>query len=174
MIEALAEAYGLATLSPDKSNQNGAVIYQYSTRLSEGYNHFYHGVPPTDERPAKYERIVHAEDDACLKLAHCTVPVNSHTIMFCPWATCKSCAISILGAGIRKLVVHKERCAAFDLTRGGQQELNLEDWQPAIDESSEWLKDGGCEIVYFEGPVPFDGLININGRPWSPKTLEFA
>lgn len=170
----LAEAYELATESPDKSNQNGAVIYSFTALMSSGVNHFYPGITPTDERPEKYERIVHAELDACLGLADCSLRVTEHTAMYCPWATCKPCAISILGSRIPTLVLHFDRCLAFVATRGGQDEKALADWQPDIDESMDWLKDGGCEIEVFRGPVPFDGVININGRPWSPQNLEFT
>lgn len=169
--ERLADAYTLATQSPDESNQNGAIIYRFHNLLSTGYNHFYPGVPLTQKRPEKYDRIVHAEMDACLSLL---TRVCKDTVMFCPWAACKQCALAILGSQIPTLVIHYERCHVFMETREDQQELNLKDWQPDINESAKWLKNGGCEIVVHRGPVPFDSTIKVNGRPWSPKTLEFA
>jgi len=170
----LALAYELAAKSPDDSNQNGALVVDNHRVLSHGMNHFYPGVPPTQERPAKYERVVHAEADACLSLAASSRLVTPQTIMFCPWATCKPCAISLLGSRIPTLVIHYDRCLAFMQTRAGQDASALQDWQPDIDESSQWLKDGGCETVVHCGPVPFDGTVLINGRPWSPATLEFT
>jgi len=174
--EKLTEAYRLAEMSPDQSNQNGAIIYQDDVVMSMGFNHFYNGVPETDERPAKYERIAHAEFDACINLAHQEKAISADAVMFCPWATCKPCALAIIGAQVPFLVVHLERCKAFMATRGGQAEVNLQDWQPDIDESSQWIKDSGCEIIVFEGPVEsYVGPgININGNKWSPKTLEFV
>jgi len=169
--EGLAISYWLAGKSPDTSNQNGAIVCQYKTIMSKGYNHFYYGVPPTGERPEKYERIVHAEMDACLSLAACSIPVDHHTKMFCAWATCKQCAIAILGAGIPKLIIHYERCRTFVETR--RDEEDLENWQIAMDESAQWLRDGGCEIEVYKGSVDTDSTININGRLWSPRTLEF-
>ncbi len=148
MSQRLAEAYSLATGSPDVSNQNGAVVYtQNGEHVSNGYNHFYDGIPPTEERPAKYERIVHAEADACLKSNQFQGDLSAvKTFMFCPWATCKPCAISVIGAGIGYLIVHKERCEAFIRTRAGQNEANLQEWQPDIDESNIWLRNAGVAI----------------------------
>ena len=55
-------------------------------------------------------------------------------------------------------------------------EASLQNWQPNIDESAQWLKNGGCEIVIFDGPVlSYSGPgVNINGRLWNPSTLEFV
>jgi len=100
--------------------------------------------------------------------------VDKDTVMYAPWATCKTCALALLGSGIPKLVIHRERCLAYMATRGGQNEESLQNWQPQIDESTQWLRDGGCETVVHYGPVPFEGTILINGRPWSPNTLEFT
>jgi len=173
----LGQAYQLATLSPDKSNQNGAIIDHYGIQVGQGFNHFPKGVTPTDKRPEKYQRIAHAEFAACLSLSKSRHPVDDGTAMFCPWATCMPCALSILCSGIGGLVIHMERCRAFMATRPGQAEEGLENWQPAIDESSQWLRDGGVNIIVFSGPIPeehFKGTIKINGRDWSPNTLEFV
>jgi deoxycytidylate deaminase len=181
--EKLTEAYRLAEMSPDVSNQNGAVIYQDDIVLSQGWNHFYQGVPeeqnrePTEtNRTTKYDRIAHAEFDCCINLAHRHIAISEAAIMFCPWATCIPCAIALIGAQVPKLVIHKERCVAFMATRAGQDEAALADWQPAIDESSQWLTAAGVETIVFEGPVEsYVGPgININGRKWHPHTLEFV
>lgn len=173
----LGQAYQLSTLSPDKSNQNGAIIDHQGVQIGQGFNHFPKGVPPTQERPAKYQRVAHAEFAACLSLSKSRTPVTEATTMFCPWATCIPCALSILCSGIGGLVIHEERCRAFMATRGGQADANLENWQPAIDESAQWLRDGGVNIQVFSGPIPkqhFEGTIKINGRDWSPSKLEFV
>jgi deoxycytidylate deaminase len=173
----LGQAYTLAKLSPDESNQNGALIDHDGVQIGAGFNHFPKGVPPTQERPAKYQRIAHAEFAACLSLSKSRIPADELTTMFCPWATCIPCALSILCSGLGGLVIHEERCRAFMATRGGQQEEALENWQPAIDESAQWLRDGGVNITVWSGPIPeqhFKGTIKINGRDWSPNTLEFV
>jgi len=174
--EKLGEAYEYAGRSPDDSNQNGAIIYQDQTILSRGVNHFYDGVPPTMERPAKYGRIVHAETDACLQLAHRHIAISPAAVMFCPWATCIPCAIALIGVKLKTLVIHYERCLTFMQTRAGQDAEALQDWQPDIDESAQWLKASGCETIIHRGPVESyvgNGIL-INGRTWSPKTLEFV
>lgn len=172
--EYMAAAYRISKQSPDKSNQNGAVVYDVigNNLMSTGYNHFPDGVPPTDERPAKYERIAHAEFDACLKLAKCHMPVDYGTVMFCPWAACSNCALAILCSGIPNLYIHEERCRAFIETRSGQNESGLKNWQ--TDEPFKWLKAGGVQVSVFSGPVPFFGKVKINGMDWSPHLLEFV
>lgn len=165
----LAEAYALAENSPDKSNQNGAVVYRGLYKIGEGFNHFYPGVPATQERPAKYE-ITHAEEDACFSCAKSSLAVDHSAIMYCPWAACKRCARAIIGAGIRRLVVHRERWDTFVHTRNEGHT-----WQPDVDEALQWLRHT-VEITIFEGPIPeYQGRgINLNGRLWNPRTLEFV
>lgn len=175
MSRRLAEAYKLAELSPDDSNQNGAVVYSGDVLLSTGYNHFYEGVPPTQERPAKYERIVHAEADACLSLASSVHPVDVRTVMYCPWAACKACVLSILGSGIKSLVLHADRGAIYDATRNGvvdMAKVNENNWKPEIDEAFQWLDGGGVDIHVFRGHVHhYRGPgIKVNSRLWNPSS----
>ncbi len=175
--EYMAAAYRFAKRSPDKSNQNGCVVFNVANDnlLAWGYNRFYDGVPPTDERPAKYERIAHAEFDCCLDIGRQGRRIDCfEDRMFCPWAACKNCALAILGTNIRYLYIHADRCLAYHSTRHGSNIESLKDWQPDIDESFQWLKDGGVVIEFFSGSVPFDGTIKINGMDWSPKTLRFV
>ena len=165
----LAEAYSLAEYSPDKSNQNGAVVYRGFTKIGEGFNHFYPGIPATDERPAKYE-ITHAEEDAALSCARSSIGVDATAVMYCPWAACKRCTRSIIGAGIRQLVVHKERWDTFVETREEGKA-----WAPEVDEAMIWLRQTVAVTIY-SGPITEyqGGGINLNGRKWNPRTLEFV
>jgi len=165
----MAEAYSLAEYSPDLSNQNGAVVYRGFSKIGEGFNHFYPGIPVTQERPAKYE-IAHAEEDACLSCARSSIKVDHTAVMYCPWAACKRCARAIIGAGIRMLVVHKERWDTFVQTRG-----EGEAWAPNVDEAMTWLR-ATVDIHIYSGAITAyqgEGIL-LNGRLWNPATLEFA
>jgi len=180
----LAEAYYHAELSPDPSNQNGAVIYrdatEGATRMSVGHNQFYRGIiPDVEDRDNKLARIAHAEYDAVVKLSACPIAVNFHTAMYCPWAACRLCAMTIIGSGIKTLVVHRQRQDTYAATRAGQKRSDGSDvlpcWQPDIDEAMQNLKRASVNLVIFDGRVEhYDGEgINLNGRRWCPRRLEF-
>jgi dCMP deaminase len=165
----MAEAYRLAVFSPDPSNQNGAVIVNSRQEVAEGFNHFPSGVPvEVKDREKKLERIVHAECDAIYDAAHRGYSTQGAT-MICPWAACKGCALAILSAQIKKLVIHLPRCNAYLEGRQGVC------WQPEINEAMSWLRAGGVVVECFEDPLSDyrDASILVNGRRWNPKTCEF-
>lgn len=172
----LARCYTLSEASPDKSSWVGALIVDDCGQVvGEGYNHFYAGVPPTDKRPAKYSRIVHAEAAACYDLARNTmVDSFSELTMVCTWGPCNRCALSMLGVGIDIFYYHKERHEAFESSR--KKTPASQDWEKELKDSFKWLTKAGTKVIVFEGPVESyeDRGILINGQFWNPRTLEFV
>ena len=163
--EALSWAYSMAVKSPDPSSQNGAIIEAgctstgYSTAY--GYNYIPEGVPQTYEnRRLKYQRIQHAERDAIFDAAKEGVITNGATL-YCPWASCRDCALAIICSGIEKVVVHKERMA-----------IDHANWDTSISEAWDWLRGAGIDIVSFSGRVDSNPIL-ISGRRWSPRELRF-
>lgn len=172
----LAEAYELAaTRSPDPSNQNGAVIYRNYQKCSEGFNHFYPGIPPEwNDRKKKYERIVHAEQDACLRLSRSVAIMDDAVTLFCPFSACKSCAVAIIGAGVRQVVMHRQRWLAYSETWGNQDQARF--WLNEIFEAEEWLISAGVVLHAYDGRIPeYNGQgVRVNGLLWNPATLGFV
>lgn len=97
-------AYLVKRRSPDSQTQHGAVIVDSNNRvISTGYNGFPSGGPDhllPNERPYKYDFIIHAEMNAILSskqdLLNCTMYVTG--------IPCKSCILHILGSGIKDIV----------------------------------------------------------------------
>jgi deoxycytidylate deaminase len=83
--------------------------------------------------------------------------------MVCPWAACCDCARSIICAGIKTLVVHKER-----------MDMTPEHWRADVDDALNMLSEAAVEIIHFEGPVRGALPILADGKLWSPETLSFV
>ncbi len=95
----------VSTFSKDPSTQVGAVIVDDDNRVvSIGYNGFPKGIRDDhrlNDRPLKYEMIVHAEANALL---FANAPVKGCTIYTWPFQPCSRCASLIIQAGIRRVV----------------------------------------------------------------------
>lgn len=161
----LKNAYHSASQSPDKSNQNGAVLFCTSNVVGSTYidrnNNFPDGfVPSDDSREEKLANIEHAERSVIYAAARMGLrPVT----MYCPWAACHDCARAIVLSGIQRLVVHRQR-----------MELTPERWAKDVEGALRKLKAAGVGVEWYDGPVPFDGTVFVNGRPWSPRALKFV
>jgi dCMP deaminase len=157
----LRAAYTAAgELSDDDQTKNGALVVDPNTLevLGRGANRFPPGVEVTPERlerPAKYQRIVHAEVDAvleALRRGHSTIGMT----LYCPWASCTGCAKVIIKAGIRRVVVHK---AMHDKTP--------ERWVEEIAIAKDMFKEAGVEYCEFDGKIGLCGG-TFDGQPWQP------
>lgn len=154
-------AYEQAVFSPDKSSQNGAVIVG-SSILSTGYNAPPPCTPMVDERPAKYMVIEHAERMAIYNAANYNYAIKYGT-MYCPWAACCDCARAIILSGIRQLIVHTER-----------MELTSDHWKDDVKMALDMLRQNFVEVLYLDGPIDGAPDILVDGKLWSPETLEFV
>lgn len=162
--ELMAAAYSVAVHSPDHSNQNGAIVLDGTGEVvATGWNDYPNGFVLSDEdaadRDLRLSHIEHAERAAIYDAA--ATGQRLHT-MICPWAPCMECGRAIVLSGIERLIVHTER-------------MNLT--------PSRWIEEVGraldlvgrtVEVLRCEGPIPVDAVVQVNGRPWSPRTLEFV
>jgi len=78
--------------------------------------------------------------------------------MVCPWAACTGCAKTIMAAGIRRLVRHKQA----HLQSAGNTK-----WQEEITIADEMLRDVGVEIIEYDGLVGAPPVLH-SGTYWNP------
>lgn len=160
-------AYRAARHSTDPSTQMGAVAVSADSRSrAASHNRPVRGYDP--DRHDKYRWTVHAEA-AALDLAAYGLPVLEHQLapfhartLACPWAACPQCALRIVQARVRRVVVHLER---MDLTTPA--------WWPDVQTGLEILHRNDVELVVLEGPVPGAPPIRVAGRLWSPAQLAW-
>lgn len=102
----------ISTWSKDRSRKVGAVIVNDDKRVvSFGYNGFpseiKDDVDERHQRPAKYDWVVHAEENAITNAARIGVSTKGTTI-YLNLFPCARCAGVIINSGIKKVVVNKK------------------------------------------------------------------
>ena len=107
----------VASRSKDPNTQIGCVIVGPAHEIrTTGYNSFPRGikddVPGRLERPAKYLWIEHAERNAICNAARCGTPLEGCTI-YVEIMPCMDCARAIVQAGIREVVVSRDRMSQY-------------------------------------------------------------
>lgn len=98
----------ISTWSKDQSTKVGCVIVSPEKAiLSMGYNGFPRGVDDKpayrQERPTKYEFVVHAEENAILNAGRNGTRLNGG-ILYVTMPPCTRCAGSIIQAGIKEII----------------------------------------------------------------------
>ena len=90
--------------SKDPRTKVGAGVYDETTgALFLGYNGFAKGVVDTSdrwERPAKYEYVIHAEENAVFKALAALGSRTSECTLFCTHKPCHRCMSKIVQVGI--------------------------------------------------------------------------
>ena len=104
----MIQAQVISTYSKDKSTKVGCVIVSPRKEiLSMGYNGFPRGVndeiPARQERPTKYEFVVHAEENAILNGCRNGTRVEGG-ILYVTMPPCTGCAGSIIQSGIKEVI----------------------------------------------------------------------
>lgn len=107
----------VAARSKDPNTRIGCVIAGPAHEIrSTGYNSFPRGirddVPERLERPAKYLWIEHAERNAICNAARAGTPLEGCTI-YVEIMPCMDCARAIVQAGIKQVVVSRERMSQY-------------------------------------------------------------
>lgn len=150
-------AYRLATLSPDPSSQNAAVLHGGDDdQVISGIN-----APPrgldmstTDwRRPNKYGLVEHAERQVLYAAAAAGRPTLGATMVVC-WAACADCARGIVQAGVTRLVRHARHDGA---------------WKDSVRIGDRILRAGGVDVVDIDGPVPGAPTVRFNGGTFNPN-----
>lgn len=154
----MADAYEQALESEDPSTQNGAIFVAAGNRFTVGgYNRLPDGVSSEvwKDKTEKYKRVIHAEVDAIGKAAGYGTGTGGGTLV-CPWACCYNCAGVIIAAGVRTLVVHKQRLA-----------ITHEPWLAEVRGALEHLAMNFVEIVELDVVINCKP-IRAAGRLWTP------
>jgi dCMP deaminase len=107
----------VAARSKDPNTQIGCVIVGPAHEIrSTGYNSFPRGIrdeiPERRTRPAKYLWMEHAERNAIYNSARAGTSTEGCTI-YVDIMPCMDCARAIVQAGIREVVISRERMAAY-------------------------------------------------------------
>lgn len=138
----------VATRSKDGSKQVGAVVVDPVSRviLSTGFNGFPRGVRESEElwsRPAKYDRVVHAETNAIIAAARSGVSLMGAT-MYLGCMPCHDCANDIIQSGISLVMAQtfNEHNPFTDDSR----------WAKSIQDGQAILKEAGVECVFIDVP----------------------
>ncbi len=154
----LLEAYHTATLSPDPSTQNGAILLDdQGIEISRGFNGFTKGIDKPEvlsNRELKYLYVEHAERNALYGAVEQDLVINP--ILVCPWAACVECARAIVQSGVRTLVRHAEASLRTP-----------ERWRVSSRVGDEILRAGDVEIVEFSGFLDGPQIIHC-GTYWTP------
>lgn len=156
--ELMYGAYCCAAMSPDPSNQNGAVILTREDNIYNGCNSF-GDYPWTDamlqDRDKKLAFIEHAERAAIYEAARHEALRDA--MMVVPWAACTDCGRAIARSGIKKVVVHRKR-----------METTPERWIQSVKDGLSFLEHYGVALFYLDEPLDVDFTIKVNGSDWNP------
>jgi dCMP deaminase len=140
-------AYLVATKSKDPSTKVGAIIVGPDNEVrSTGYNGLPRGLNDTEERyqkPLKYKLINHAEENAILHCSRVGVSAKG-CIIYVPWIPCSLCAKSIIQAGIRQVIYHKEWPG---------NSCTDTSWAESIKLSQEMFQETKVELIEYSGPL---------------------
>lgn len=134
----------IATWSRDPSTKVGSVIVRPDhTIASLGYNGFPRGVSDDPEiyenRPEKYQRVVHAEMNAILA---CGERLKGYTLYVWPLPTCDRCAAHIIQTGISRVVWLKDAAEDEATKRWSETEMRAMDM----------YAQAGVQVSIIDGP----------------------
>jgi dCMP deaminase len=148
----MSMAYLVAMKSKDASTKVGSVAVDDEHEiLATGYNGFPRGFDDSDparkEKPTKLIYMIHSENNTVISAARKGISLKGST-MYVTWCPCDKCALTIVQAGVKEVVTHKENPIP-------------ESWAPAIDLAKEILSEGGVIHREWSGriitPVMFTG-----------------
>lgn len=157
----LKKAYEFASYrSDDPRTQNGAILVKHDIVIGIGVNELPRKVEKTEERlnnrDIKYKFMEHAERNAIFAAAREGYNTEYSTL-FVPWYACADCARSIIQAGIKRVVGHKQ---VFDAYGEGP-------WTESINAGNEMFKEAGVITELYDGQI--GGVqIMLNGKIWKP------
>jgi dCMP deaminase len=139
-------AHEIASWSKDNSSKVGSVIVDDDrTPRSFGYNGFPRGVddnvPERQNRPLKIKFSTHAEQNALNHCAKHGIAVDGCTI-FVTHHPCDSCSRSIIGSGIKTVIVDEASLKSEFAER----------WKDDIAVAQTMFKEAGVELI----------LVNLN------------
>lgn len=127
----------IAQWSKDPSTKTGAVITDQDNRIiSTGYNGFPKNCDDVldlyDNRPLKYQRIIHCEVNAILFAQR---SLNNLTLYTYPFCSCSRCATLVIQSGIKRCVAPKLPNSLY------------ERWEQDILLSKQMFKEANVDLI---------------------------
>ena len=158
--ELLTLTYQSAKLSPDPSNQNGALLFDCDGQIiSTGNNCFSSRLDVTEDmltnREKKLFYIEHAERNAIYSAVKRNAQVCGST-MVCQWFACSDCSRAIALCGISRVIGHKQR-----------MDQTPDRWKASVDAGLKYLTDHGVDLEFYDGKIGCEPII-VNGELWYP------
>jgi dCMP deaminase len=163
--EALIIAYKSAQMSPDPRTQNGAFLLTQDSagtyRGVLGRNFGIEGADFSWHTVEKYDYILHAEESAILAAANMGVATKGATL-YCPWYACMACARTIIGAGVARVVGHRDLFRFSVRTNPG--------WVRSTTRALELMDSAGVICEWVDGPIDAPSIRHA-AQVWDPKSL---
>lgn len=153
----------VSTFSKDPSTKCGAVIADYRrVVVGMGYNGFPRGCSDDaaiyENRPLKYERVIHAELNALLEAGHRAQGATLYSVPASNGPSCARCSAHIVQAGIRRVVFFFE--PSTDITSR---------WGESIEIGLQMYREANVEVIgYQKKPVIVPDHYLATGGP-GPK-----
>lgn len=129
-----------ASWSKDPSTKVGCVVFDSRNRVRTlGYNGFPVGVADMEERlndrPTKYQYVVHAEANAIANAARTGVSVEGCTLLVTALHPCGDCAKLIIQSGIARV------CAPLPDVDGR--------WADSFEIAATMFREAGVETIFY-------------------------
>jgi len=167
----LKECYQYAKeYSHDKSTWNSAkLIRNDGIPIAIEANRVMEGIEPTEEiltkRPDKYFYTGHAEERVLWKALDMGFTDFKNSTMFCPWYACHTCARTILGFGVGRIIGHQSPMDwDGEIARKGDGRM---EWLPSIEAAWNMFRKRGVDFRYLIGKI--GGVENLHaGRIFYP------
>jgi len=138
--------------SKDPSTKIGAVLVRGDNIVSIGYNGFPRGIEDSDERlhnrEEKYFYVVHAENNAILNAARNGIATKD-SVLYTSGMPCNECAKSIIQAGIKTVVLHKQ-----------YPNLSHGKWSKSVSKAEEMFDEAGIHIISLNKDLNISCVIN--------------
>ena len=154
----MRHVYLVASKSKDDSTKIGAVLVRDNTVISEGYNGICRkvndGIVERNQRPEKYFWYEHGERNSVYNAARNGIKTLQSTLytQACP---CCDCARSVLQAGIKEIVLHKQWEDHWKVIKG-------EKWIGQDERSLVMFKEANIPVRYFNGVLDISCRISEN------------
>lgn len=147
----MRHVYLAASKSKDPRTKIGAILVKDGVIISEGFNGFARKVKDLPSRyfnkEIKYKFICHGEHNSVLNAAR-RGESTLDSICYTQGIPCNSCAIALIQAGIKEIVIHNQ-----------WPEMNQK-WKESIKISKVMFKEAGVKIRIYNEILDLQGLNN--------------
>lgn len=142
----MRHVYLIGSKSKDKSTQIGAVLVSDGGVVSEGYNGICRcvndEVKERHERPEKYHWYEHAERNSIYNAARKGIKTLG-SIMFTNYPPCTDCGRSVIQAGIKEIIFHKQWANYWD-------KIKTDKWKGHDNRTLIMFEEAGIKVRWFD------------------------